>query len=366
MGGEPAHEEVAPSQATTVGDGAVSGSEDKSAHVNVAPSPAHGEVAPSQETPGDPGHSQASDAGYSWSPLRDAWQRVNPFPESHAKVSAPPKPQVPQPLPGDEEPWKGYHRSDGSVAQDNVAPSQDGQGEQLKGNAPWIEFKDWKPKHDDEPDVHWEWQDENHTWNKVEWELNQKIKWWQNQQSVQEFKSHWLDGGNCWIDMSKMIMQRNGSNDDEQKFCSMREVLMVVVWDRAATPMVSQDKHGNSLVDAVFQWQYRDKKTWKDMSPMMHAGCLAHVYAGQLKGEHQVNHEYQNPYGKWKATLYTVNYNTLTETNPDSGNVRPIRLLAFSTLRSSAPQARHPIKGGGRKGVYQEGGAKSSWGRSYQ
>ena len=144
----------------------------------------------------------------------------------------------------------------------------------------------------------------------------------------------------------------------------MREVLVVVVWDNAATPMVSQDKHGNSLADAVLQWQYRDKKTWKDMSPMMQAGCLAHVYAGQLKGEHQVNHEYENPWGKWKATLYTVNYDTLTQTNPDSENERPIRLLDFSTLRSSAPQGSHPPKGGGGKGVYQEGGAKSSWCRS--
>ena len=58
---------------------------------------------------------------------------------------------------------------------------------------------------------------------------------------------------------------------------------MAVVWDNATAPgLASEDENGNSLVGADLQWQYRYNKTWKDMSPMMHAGCLAHVHANTL------------------------------------------------------------------------------------
>ena len=130
---------------------------------------------------------------------------------------------------------------------------------------------------------------------------------------------------------------------------------LTVVWDCAAHQLVPRSANGQDLEFADLQWQFNDKKRWKNMSAMMNEQCLQHVNDDTLTGEYQCTHEWQNPCREWKKTVYTVSFDKLTQTNPDSGKERPIR-LAFSKLRCGGDSP----EGGGGKGVYQEGGAKSS------
>ena len=95
------------------------------------------------------------------------------------------------------------------------------------------------------------------------------------------------------------------------------------------------------------------------MSPMMNDQCMVYVEHYNFRGECSFEHKYQNPYGKEKTTWYTVSWDKLTQTNPDSGTERPIRSVAFKTLRGGAQEG-----GDSPEGVYQEGGAKSSGGQS--
>ena len=78
-----------------------------------------------------------------------------------------------------------------------------------------------------------------------------------------------------------------------------------------------------------------------------------------MKGKHQFKHEYQNPKNKWQETLYTVNFDKLTQWNPDSGKERKVRLVAFAKLRCGAPEGGTPTQQI-QEGGYQEGGSKAS------
>ena len=97
------------------------------------------------------------------------------------------------------------------------------------------------------------------------------------------------------------------------------------------------------------------------MSALMNQQCLEFfLHSETLYGEHSFRHDYVNPWGKAKTTLYKVNFDTLMESNPDSQNERPIRLIALSIKRQGAEKGGDSPQGGGDKSVYQQGGSTSS------
>ena len=48
-----------------------------------------------------------------------------------------------------------------------------------------------------------------------------------------------------------------------------------------------------------------------------------------------LTHHWKTRYGKWKKTVYTYDFNTMTQTNGDSGARRQIRMVCTEILRQN-------------------------------
>ena len=190
----------------------------------------------------------------------------------------------------------------------------------------------------------YKWSDD--TWNKCDTPLNSKITWDAHHKIEWGYRGDWADCGDCWINEPMLMMQ----SKTDKKCYPMREMQLTVVWDCAAHQLVPRSANGQDLEFADLQWQFKKGIRWKNMSAMMNEQCLQHVNDDTLTGEYQCTHEWQNPCRQWKKTVYTVSFDKLTQTNQDSWNERPIRLVAFTMLRCGGIS----VKGGGGKEVPQE------------
>jgi hypothetical protein len=94
-------------------------------------------------------------------------------------------------------------------------------------------------------------------------------------------------------------------------------------------------------------WQVEGNQGWTNMPPGVNEACMK---AMPTSGTHwfknesdamvnddnwcDVEHKWSNPRGKHKTTTYQFDFDAMTQTNPDSGTERRIRLVRWEVLRT--------------------------------
>ena len=125
-------------------------------------------------------------------------------------------------------------------------------------------------------------------------------------------------------------------------------VKRVVVWDDPRAMIADQhDEKGVKVPCRDFNWQWQSESNivWENVPSPMNEQMLALVEDVWMEasGTHQCTHTWKNPRtDKVTQTIYSINLDTLTQTNPDSGTKRQIRMVYDVSVHEGGPQNKLP------------------------
>ena len=178
--------------------------------------------------------------------------------------------------------------------------------------------------------------------------------------------AHWKDGDlhggasyylrdgkdEYWVDFEE-FEQQDCSNNGGGRKRSLRVVDRVVVWDNPRH--VIADRSYDMVPRRDFNWQWHTgsgtlpfQLAWENMPHPMNEQMKALVEDGRkARGTHHCTHTWKSPYNnKVKRTIYSIDLDSLTQTNPDSNKTRPIRMVYDVSQHEGAPQPKlpdHPV-----------------------
>ena len=150
-----------------------------------------------------------------------------------------------------------------------------------------------------------------------------------------------------WIDF-EAFKQQNCNKQSGGRERWLRVVEREIVWDDPQAKIADQiDEQGVMVPRRDFNWQWQSEPNivWENMPSPMNDKLLALVDDDWMEasGTHQFTHTWKNPRtDKVTQTIYSIDFDNLTQTNPDSGTIRQIRMVYDVSVHEGGPQNKLP------------------------
>ena len=191
----------------------------------------------------------------------------------------------------------------------------------------------------------WEmWDADKYSWLKVDDKLAAEMDRMLASGTMQ-FQVHGKKGkGHYDIDLDRMCKTSANGLTKGQQF-QLRQVRRTIIWDENGWTM-SADRWQEMYRWDELQFQVLldtpgkfGHTGWNNMNDVMNTNIIKHVWSSEANrtGQMTTSHWYKNPWGKLKRTMYTVDFDTMTQMNPDSHMSRPIRFVVEESVRTGTP-----------------------------